>query len=77
MKFVHTADWQIGMKAAHIGAVGERLREARLQAARKVIDAAGAHGAEFILLAGDSFEDNGVNRNEQMPRPARGGVLRY
>ncbi len=62
MKFVHTADWQIGMKAAHVGAVGGKLREARLEASRKVIQAAEAQGAEFILLAGDTFEDNGVDR---------------
>jgi DNA repair exonuclease SbcCD nuclease subunit len=62
MKFIHTADWQIGMKAAHVGAVGARVREARLEAARKVIETAQAHSAEFILLAGDTFEDNGVDR---------------
>jgi predicted phosphodiesterase len=62
MKFIHTADWQIGMKAAHVGAVGARIREARLEAARKVIEAAAAHGAEFILVAGDTFEDNAVDR---------------
>jgi DNA repair exonuclease SbcCD nuclease subunit len=62
MKFIHTADWQIGMKAAHVGAVGGRIREARLEAARKVIETAKAQGAEFILLAGDTFEDNAVDR---------------
>jgi len=62
MKFIHTADWQIGMKAAHVGAVGGRLREARLETARRVIETAETQGAEFILLAGDTFEDNGVDR---------------
>ncbi len=62
MKFIHTADWQIGMKAAHVGAAGARLREARLEAARKVVEAARTQGAEFILLAGDTFEDNAVDR---------------
>ena len=62
MKFIHTADWQIGMKAAHVGAVGGRIREARLEAARKVIEVAEAHGAEFILVAGDTFEDNAIDR---------------
>ncbi len=62
MKFIHTADWQIGMKAAHVGAVGGRIREARLEAARRVIEVAASHSAEFILLAGDTFEDNGVDR---------------
>jgi len=62
MKFIHTADWQIGMKAAHVGASGERLREARLISARKVVEEARAQGADFILVAGDTFEDNGVDR---------------
>jgi len=30
MKFLHTADWQIGMRAAHVGAAGTRVREERL-----------------------------------------------
>ena len=35
MKFLHTADWQLGMEAARVGDVGERVREERLLAARK------------------------------------------
>lgn len=62
MRFLHTADWQIGMKAAHVGAAGERVREARLEAARRVVEVARAEGAEFILVAGDVFEDNAVDR---------------
>lgn len=31
-------------------------------AARRVIEAARGAGAEFILVAGDTFEDNGVDR---------------
>ena len=33
MRFVHTADWQIGMRAAHVGGAGPRVREERLAAA--------------------------------------------
>lgn len=62
MKFLHTADWQIGMRAAHVGAAGTRVREERLSAARRVIDAARNAGAEFIVVCGDTFEDNGVDR---------------
>lgn len=62
MKFVHTADWQIGMKAAHVGAVGDRVRRERLEAARRVVRAAEDHAAQFILVAGDTFEDNAVQR---------------
>jgi DNA repair exonuclease SbcCD nuclease subunit len=62
MRFVHTADWQIGMKATHVGKAGVKVREERLNAATRVIDAAKSHRADFILLAGDTFEDNGIDR---------------
>ncbi|MCA9123209.1 MAG: DNA repair exonuclease [Planctomycetaceae bacterium] len=62
MKFIHTADWQIGMKAAHVGAVGQVVRAERLEAARRVVEAAKSHDAEFIIVAGDTFEDNAVDR---------------
>ena len=56
MRFVHTADWQIGMKAAHAGSAGARVREERFKAAARVVDQARRSGAEFMLLAGDTFE---------------------
>jgi len=62
MRFVHTADWQIGMKAAHVGAAAETVRDERLQAARRVVEAAEQAKAGFIVLAGDTFENNGVDR---------------
>ena len=62
MKFLHTADWQIGMKAAHVGDGGEKVRRERLAAANRVVAAARERGAEFILLAGDTFEHNAVPR---------------
>jgi hypothetical protein len=62
MRFLHTADWQIGMKAAHVGEVGARVREARLDAARRVVERGREAGAHFLLVAGDTFEDNGVER---------------
>ncbi len=62
MKFLHTADWQIGMKAVSVGAAGAAVRRERLAAAERVVDVARCEGAEFILLAGDVFEDNGVDR---------------
>ena len=62
VKFVHTADWQIGMKAAHVGAVGKRVRSERLESARRVVEAAASRQADFIIVAGDTFEDNAVDR---------------
>lgn len=62
MKFIHTADWQVGMKAAHVGDCGDRVREERLESARRVVSAAVDNAADFMLVAGDTFEDNGVDR---------------
>jgi DNA repair exonuclease SbcCD nuclease subunit len=62
MRLIHTADWQIGMKAAHLGAAGTRVREARLQSARAVAALAAEHSARLMLVAGDTFEHNAVDR---------------
>jgi len=62
MKFIHTADWQIGMRAAHVGAAGQRVRDERLEAARRVVKEAMAAEVDFVAVAGDTFEDNGVDR---------------
>ena len=62
VKFIHTADWQIGMKAAHVGAVGSRVRAERLESAKRVVQVAADRQADFIIVAGDTFEDNAVDR---------------
>jgi predicted phosphodiesterase len=62
MKFVHTADWQIGLCATQAGNAGERIRQERLKAAERVVAATRDAGAEFLLLAGDTFEHNAVDR---------------
>ena len=58
MHFLHTADWQIGMKAAATGGAASAVRQARLAAAARVV----ALEAGFLLVAGDTFEDNAVDR---------------
>jgi DNA repair exonuclease SbcCD nuclease subunit len=62
MKFLHTADWQIGMRATMLGDKGERVRVARLESARRVIELARREAVDFIVIAGDTFEDSGVDR---------------
>jgi DNA repair exonuclease SbcCD nuclease subunit len=62
MRFLHTADWQIGMRAAMLGGKGERVRAARLESARVVIECARREQVDFVLVAGDTFEHNGVER---------------
>ena len=62
MKFLHTADWQLGIKVTHVGGAGVRIREERLASLNRVAEAAQNHSVDFILVAGDIFEDNGVER---------------
>lgn len=62
MRFLHTADWQVGMRATQLGDKGERVRQARSEAARRVVDVARREKVDFILVAGDTFEHNGVER---------------
>jgi len=62
MKFFHTADWQIGMKADFVGKAAQIVRDERLDAGKRLVDAANNECAEFILVAGDLFEDNAVER---------------
>ena len=62
MKFVHTADWQIGMRADSVGNFAAKVREERFAAAKRVIEVAKSENVDFILLAGDVFEDNAVDR---------------
>jgi predicted phosphodiesterase len=52
----------MGMRAAHAGAAAERVREARFEAAERVAALARERGADFMVLCGDTFEDNQVER---------------
>lgn len=61
MRFIHTADWQMGMRAGHVAEVAERVREARLETAKRIMALAPERGAHFALIAGDLFEDNQVS----------------
>jgi len=61
MRFIHTADWQVGMRAKHVGEKGHEVREQRFTTARRVIEVAREQRADFILIAGDVFENNAVD----------------
>ena len=62
MRFLHTADWQIGMKAGNLGKVAEEVRAARLDTVRRIQVLAREQEVEFVVVAGDTFEDHGVSR---------------
>ncbi len=63
VRLLHTADWQMGMKLSGFGEKSERIRDERIAAARRVIATAREHETDFILVAGDLFEDNAVDRS--------------
>lgn len=63
MRFIHTADWQIGMKAVHVGAAGNAVRSVRLQGLSQVLNVAKEQQGQFMLVAGDIFENNNVDRS--------------
>lgn len=59
MRFVHTADWQLGMTRHFLeGEAQPRYSAARRDAVAGLRDLAMAAGAEFVVVAGDVFEDN-------------------
>ena len=62
MKILHTADWQIGMAARHVGAGGAQVRAQRIESAKALAAIVKEHRVDAVFVAGDVFEDNGVDR---------------
>jgi DNA repair exonuclease SbcCD nuclease subunit len=60
MRFIHTADLQIGARFSQFGDKATALRAARVQALARILDIAEAESADAVLIAGDMFEDNQV-----------------
>lgn len=59
MRFVHTADWQLGMTRHFLaGDAQPRYSAARRDAVAGLGKLAAETGAEFVVVAGDVFEDN-------------------
>jgi DNA repair exonuclease SbcCD nuclease subunit len=61
MKFIHTADWQIGKVFKKFGAKEETLRQARLAAIERLGELARANGVQHILVAGDVYDNEAPN----------------
>jgi len=59
MRFIHTADWQLGMTRHFLnGDAQPRYSAARRDAVRALGDVTADSGAEFVVVAGDVFEHN-------------------
>lgn len=61
LKFLHTSDWQMGMKAIHTGDKAKEIREKRFETARRIVELAHQENVDFVVLAGDTFEDHNVD----------------
>lgn len=68
LKFLHTADWQIGMKCLQAGEKADAVRRARLKTVGRIVELANERQVDFILVAGDQFE-------ERTPRTAEIGEI--
>lgn len=63
VRFVHTADWQLGMRRHFLGpGPQDRFSQDRLEAVAAIGRLAGEVGAVGIVVAGDVFDDNQVDR---------------
>jgi DNA repair exonuclease SbcCD nuclease subunit len=61
MRFIHTADWQIGKVFKQFGAKEETLRQARLAAIERLGELARSNGVHHILVAGDVYDNEAPN----------------
>lgn len=63
VRFVHSADWQLGMTRHFLGADAQAQFDlARTDVIVRIGEVARAHGAAFVVVGGDVFETNQVER---------------
>ena len=63
MRFIATGDWQLGMTAHYLSQEARpRFHRARLDAVARIGETAAAKGADFVLVCGDVFETNQLDR---------------
>ena len=63
MRFLHSSDWQLGMTRHYFDeGAQERFTQARFDAITRLAAEAKQHGCGFVVVAGDVFETNQVDR---------------
>lgn len=64
MRFVATADWQLGMPAAFLpDEARARFAQDRIEVLRRIGAVAREHEAQFVVVAGDVFDGNQLHRS--------------
>lgn len=63
VRFLHTSDWQLGMTRRFLSEEAQaRFTHDRIEAIRRIGRIAAERGARFVVVAGDVFESNQVER---------------
>ncbi len=63
VRFLHTSDWQLGMRRHFLGDEAlPRYMQARVDAVRALARIAAEERCELVVVAGDGFESNHVDR---------------
>lgn len=63
MRFLLTADWQLGLIQRQLGEHSAMLSEARFDAVRRIVELAVDRQVDALIVAGDIFEDSDVDSN--------------
>lgn len=63
VKFLHTADWHLGIKYKQLGDKAPEARDIRLKTVKKLLETGHEHNVDFVLIAGDLFDSNQVDRS--------------
>ena len=61
VRFLHTADWQMGMRAVHAGVKAKAVRDIRFDSALQTVRLAKENQVELVIVAGDTFEHHDVD----------------
>jgi len=64
VRFIHTSDWQIGMKGSGLGEAATIVRNIRFESIHNVLKTSRDHNVDFVLLCGDIFEHNMVSQED-------------
>jgi len=64
VSFIHTADLHLGLRVTRFNAdTLKKIREARFQALQNIRALVGGRRVDFVLIAGDLFDDHAVDRD--------------
>jgi DNA repair exonuclease SbcCD nuclease subunit len=63
VRFIHSADWQLGMTRHFLSAEAQaRYSEARLEAIKEIAKLAEVESCAFVVVSGDVFDSNHLDR---------------